>query len=78
MKQKARFILRSRSTPGGQMQSLEDAVVGVEERISAITRSVYARSSVSTHTPTTQQEVIRIHRWVRLVLCDLLAIDMTV
>lgn len=77
MKQKARFILRSRNTPSGQMQSLEDAVNAVEANISAITRSVYTRSSLSAHTPTTQQEVIRIHHWVRLVLCDLLAIDMT-
>jgi len=77
MKQKARFILRSRGTASGQMLPLEDAVSAVEASISAITRSVYTRSSVSTHTPTSQQEVIRVHRWVRLVLCDLLAIDMT-
>jgi hypothetical protein len=76
MKQKARFILRNRGTPGGQTQLLEDAVNAVEANISAITRSVYTRSSLSAHTPTTQQEVIRIHHWVRLVLCDLLAIDM--
>jgi hypothetical protein len=76
MKQKARFILRSRSTPGGQMQSLEEAVTAIEASISAITRSVYTRSSLSAHTPTTQQEVIRIHHWVRLVLCDLVAINM--
>jgi hypothetical protein len=49
MKQKARFILRSRNTPSGQMQPLQEAVNAVEANISAITRSVYSRSSLSAH-----------------------------
>jgi len=74
MKQKARFILRSRSMASGQAELLEGAVDAVEDNVSGITRSIYSRSSISTHTPTTQQEVIRIHHWVRLVMCDLLGL----
>jgi hypothetical protein len=36
--------------------------------------SVYNRSSLSTHTATGKKEVIRVHAWVRLVLCDLLEV----
>jgi hypothetical protein len=52
----------------------ENAVQGVEDILGGITRSVYNRSSISTHTPTDKKEVVRVHAWVRLVLCDLLEV----
>lgn len=76
MKQKTRFILRSRDMKSGQMATSEDAIHHIEESLGGITRSVYTRSSTSTHTPTTKEEVSRLHIWVRVILCELLAIRM--
>jgi len=74
MKQKVRYILRIRGAKSGAMAPPESAVQGVEDVLGTMTRSVYTRSSVSTHTPTDRPEVARVHAWVRLVLCELLEI----
>jgi len=74
MKQKTRYILKKRDMTSGAMATPEKAVEGVEEIIGGVMRSVYQRSSLSTHTATTKDEVLRVHAWVRLVLCDLLEI----
>ena len=74
MKQKVRYILKKREIPSGAMAVPENAVQGVEDILGGITRSVYNRSSISTHTPTDKKEVVRVHAWVRLVLCDLLEV----
>lgn len=74
MKQKVRYILKKRDTPHGAMAAPESAVQGIEEILGGITRSVYNRTSISTHTATDKKEVIRVHAWVRLVLCDLLEV----
>jgi len=74
MKQKVRYILKKRETPHGAMAAPESAVQGVEDIVGGITRSVYSRTSLSTHTATDKNEVIRVHVWVRLVFCDLLEI----
>ena len=72
MKQKVRHVMKTRGVPHGAMAPNENAVSGVEEIVGGLTRSVYNRSSVSTHTATNRAEVIRVHAWVRLVLCELL------
>lgn len=72
MKQKVRYILKKRETPSGAMAAPENAVRGIEDILGGITRSVYNRSSISTHTATDKKEVVRVHAWVRLVFCDLL------
>ncbi|MBV9975654.1 MAG: hypothetical protein JO105_09700 [Hyphomicrobiales bacterium] len=74
MKQKVRYILKKRETPHGAMAAPEHAVQGIEDILGGITRSVYNRTSISTHTTTDKKEVIRVHAWVRLVLCDLLEV----
>jgi Predicted pPIWI-associating nuclease len=74
MKQKVKFIFRSRGMNSGQIAHSEAVVQSVEDMIGGITRSVYTRSSVSTHTPTNRDEVLRLHAWVRLILCELLAL----
>jgi Predicted pPIWI-associating nuclease len=76
MKQKVRYILKSRGIPSGAIATPEIAVVGIEEIIGGLTRSVYNRSSVSTHTSTDRSEVVRVHAWVRMVLCELLEIPL--
>jgi hypothetical protein len=76
MKQKVRFVLKNRGVASGAMATPETAVIGVEEIVGGLTRSVYNRSSVSTHTATDRSEVVRVHAWVRMVLCELLEIPL--
>lgn len=74
MKQKVRYILKKRETPHGAMAAPETAVQGIEDIVGGITRSVYNRTRISTHTETDKKEVVRVHAWVRLVMCDLLEV----
>lgn len=74
MRQKVRYILRNRSASKAISGPAEDAVNAVEEALGSFVRSVYTRSSVSTHTPTDKAEVLRIWDLVRVVLCELLEI----
>jgi len=74
MRQKAKYILKSREMAENQASLSETAVENIENAVSSITRSVYVRSNVSTHSPTSGDEVARLHGWVRLVLCDLLSL----
>lgn len=75
MKQKVRFILTKRGTSKGQSATAEHAVESVETLVGSFVRSVYTRSSISTHTPTDKNEVIRIKNYVRATLCELLEIN---
>ncbi|MFC3716576.1 hypothetical protein ACFONC_10455 [Luteimonas soli] len=74
MKQKVRFILRNRQTSKALAATTEDATRSVDEAIGAFVRSVYTRSSVSTHTPTDKNEVLRVLDLVRVVLSELLEV----
>jgi hypothetical protein len=72
MKQKVRYILRNRGKSKAAAATAEDATVAIDEAIGAFVRSVYTRSSVSTHTPTDKREVLRVLDLVRVVLGELL------
>lgn len=74
MKQKARHLLKRRGLPKSSSQAPETMIEAVEEAVASFVRSVYARSSVSTHTPTEKEEVLRVQDWVRVALCELLEI----
>jgi len=74
MKQKVKFILKSRGTSSTAMAAPEQAMQGIEDIVGGLTRSVYDRSSMSTHTPTDKKEVVRVHGWVRIILCELLEV----
>lgn len=74
MKQKVRYILKSRGVSRAVSGTTVDAVDAVEEAVGSFVRSVYTRSSVSTHTPTDKAEVLRVRDLVRVVLCELLEI----
>jgi hypothetical protein len=74
MKQKVRFILRKRGMGKTAIQAPEAATQAVDEIVGTFVRSVYSRSNVSTHTPTDRDEILRIRDWVRVALCELLAI----
>lgn len=75
MKQKVRFILKARGTSKSAMQAPESAVDAVEEAVGTFVRSVYTRSSVSTHTPSDKGEVLRVRDWVRVALRELLELQ---
>jgi hypothetical protein len=74
MKQKARFILRARGQAVTAAKAPEDAVSTVEEKIGGLARSVYERSSISSHVTTSKGEVIQIKMYVDTVLAELLEI----
>ena len=74
MKQKVQYILKSRGKNKSQIEAPESAVALVEERVGALSRSVYNRSSVSTHISTSKQEVQQIKAYVDVVLGELLEI----
>jgi hypothetical protein len=75
MKQKVRFILMKRGMSKSNSEPAENASEAIESSVGAFVRSVYTRSSVSTHTPTEKKEVMRIRDFVRVVLCELLEIQ---
>ena len=72
MKQKVRYVLSHRGPAGSE--TAENAAEAVDLAVGAFVRSVYRRSSISTHTPTERSEVLRVREWVRIVLCELLSI----
>lgn len=74
MKQKVRFVLKNRGASKAVSAPTESAIDGVEESLGTFIRSVYTRSSVSTHTPTDKTEVLRVRDLVRVVLVELLEI----
>ncbi|MCG3178331.1 MAG: hypothetical protein BIFFINMI_00658 [Phycisphaerae bacterium] len=74
MKQKVRFILASRGKNKTQTSPAENSTSLVEDRVGALARSVYDRSSLSTHVGTTKQEVQQVKAYVDVVLTELLEI----
>jgi hypothetical protein len=74
MKQKMRFILASRGKGKTLTAVPENAVGVIEERVATLARSLYERSSVSTHIGGTKQEVQQIKAYVDVVLGELLEI----
>jgi len=74
MKQKVRYILASRGRSKSVSETPEAAVQVVEERVGALARSVYNRSSVSAHVGTTKEEVQQIKAYVDVVFSELLEI----
>jgi hypothetical protein len=74
MKQKVRYVLRQRNKLKAAVESAEAAVESVDGIVGGFVRSVYSRSSVSTHTPTNRDEVIRVREFVKVALCELLEI----
>lgn len=74
MRQKARFVLRSRGQPQTAIKAPEDAVSIVEERAASLVRSAYERGSVSAHVATAHGEVQQLKMYVDTVLAELLQI----
>lgn len=74
MKQKVRFILKSRGEGSTARSTPETAVARIEESAGALARSLYSRGSVSTHIASTQEEVRQLKLYLDGVLAELLQI----
>jgi len=75
MKQKVRFILKSRGMNQTRSNVAEKAVELIETLCGDIARAIYDRASLATHLATTRDEVFQLKRYVDTVLFDLLAIE---
>jgi len=71
MRQKVRFILRARGMK--DETAPEQAASAVEEIVGGFARSVYTMSNVGTHGSKERSDVMRIRRYVIVVLHDILA-----
>ena len=74
MKQKVRFVMKSRGATKALSAPAEEARQSIDSAVGTIVCSVYTRSNVSTHTPTDKSEVLRIRDFVRVVMCELLEV----
>ena len=74
MKQKVRFVLKSRGQSKTAIKTPENAVGIIEEHIVSFTRSTYERGSLSTHQLTSRPEAQKLKGYVENVLCELLEI----
>lgn len=74
MKQKVKFILRSRGLGSTAVASPSAAVERVVAGTENLTRSVYDRGSVATHVSTSRREVRQIKLYVDGILAELLEI----
>jgi hypothetical protein len=75
-KQKARYILKSRSVPESSRKVPETTVDIVEERVGALTRATYDRSSLSAHLESARGEVQQLKMYVDSLLAELLEIHL--
>lgn len=72
MKQKVRFILKARGMK--DQTAPEQAVAAIDEIIGGFARSVYTMSNAATHGMKERADVMRIKRYVVVVLHDILQI----
>ncbi|MBE3099187.1 MAG: hypothetical protein IMZ44_18885 [Planctomycetes bacterium] len=74
MKQKTVFILKSRREGTAAIETAKKGLDLIEEKVGAFLRSVYTRSSASTHGSTSRQEAASIRDHAALLLTELLAL----
>jgi hypothetical protein len=72
MKQKVRYVFRSRGRSSSRSTTTENAVVAVDGIVGDLFRATYTRASTATHAETTRGEVLRIKQYIDTVLFDLL------
>lgn len=72
MRQKVRFILKSRGLKESQRKLAERSVNLLENLHSDVARAFYDRASFSAHVSTTRGEVVTIKRYIDVLLHDLL------
>lgn len=77
MKQKARYILKSRSLPEKARKGPEATVDFVEGIVATLTRAHYDRSSISAHLSSARSEVLQIKNYLDPLLAELLQVHVT-
>jgi len=77
MKQKTRFILKSRTWSEAARKQVEEAADVVEEKVGAFVRSVYGGSSASVHSSRDRKEALSVLRFVETSLSELLEVEAT-
>lgn len=75
MKQKIRFVFRSRGQGGTTGALAEQSVALIENIYGDVGRAFYNRASLSTHVATSKKELEKLKRYVDTVFCDLLEIS---
>lgn len=75
MKQKTRFILRSRRWSESARRPIEEAADIIEDKVGGFVRSVYSGSSASVHSPRDKKEVMSVLRFVEMSLAELLELE---
>jgi hypothetical protein len=75
MKQKTRFILKSRQWSESARKQVEEATDVVEAKVGGFVRSVYSGSSASVHTSGDKKEVLSVLRFVETALAELLELE---
>lgn len=73
-KQKARYILKSRSLPESARRVPESTVEALEGHVGALVRANYDRSSISAHLTAAKSEVLQIKTYLDSVLAELLQV----
>ena len=74
MKQKVKFILKSRGIPTGARGAPENTTKLVDDLTASVARSTYTKGSVAAHTPSTRGEVLQLKGYLDSVLTELLQI----
>jgi Predicted pPIWI-associating nuclease len=74
MRQKVKFILKSRGMTGAKRTVAETSLDLIETLCGEIARAVYNRASLATHLQTSRAEVLQLKRYVDTLLFDLLEI----
>jgi hypothetical protein len=74
MRQKVKFILKSRGMAGTKRSAAETSLDLIETLCGEIARAVYNRASLATHLETSRAEVFQLKRYIDTLLFDLLEI----
>jgi len=74
MKQKTRYILKSRGLSKTAIKTPESVLNIIEESIGVFTRSTYERGSISTHQTTEEPDIRQLKSYAETLLCELLEI----
>ncbi|MEW5994259.1 MAG: hypothetical protein AB1744_07675, partial [Candidatus Zixiibacteriota bacterium] len=74
-KQKVVFILKNRRAGSSEIKTAKSNVDLIEEKTGAFVRTVYDRSSASTHGAPTREEAISIKNYIALILSELLQVQ---
>lgn len=74
MKQKVIFVLKSREIPTKELEPIKGTFDIIESTIGSFVRSIYTNANIATHVSNEKQAVIRIRKFVKIGLSELLSI----